>query len=56
VPKTLKEKLLRRAAIRHAVRDRVRRNMNRPSFSDDVYNGVANSAVLFRKTIERKFG
>jgi len=54
--KTLKEKLLLRAAIRHAVRDLVRPYMNRPSFADDVYHGEANSAVLFRKVIERTFG
>ena len=54
--KSLKEKLLLRAAIRHAVRDRVRHYMNSPSFADDVYHGEADSAVMFRKAIERTFG
>ena len=54
--KKLKENFLLRAAIRLAVRDRVRHYMNRPFFADDVYHGEADSAVLFRKAIERTFG
>ena len=53
--KTLKETLLLRAAIRHAVRDRVRHYMNRPSFADDVFHGEADSAVHCRTDIERTF-
>ena len=54
--KTPKEKLLLRAAIRHAVRDQVRYYMNTASFTDDVYRGEADSEVLLRKAIERTFG
>jgi len=54
--KSLKEKLLLPAAIRRAVRDRVRYYMNSPSFADDVYHGEADSAVLLRKSIPTNVG